>query len=316
MRAAILALFAVLPALFASAPRADEAAGGWRAPDERAAWLELARRGWGYELRKTMFRRDVAVAVRIHGRDFAGAALCIVGERPHAHSAATIAAFAALLSRAYGKPLPTRYAGAEATGCGQGRIVMLRLYSGQPPNQAMSRDLDWMNEAYDLGLPRGRYYAAGSPALGQTFFGKRGRAAHIMVMQPVFARLDPVEAAYFKSILIEELFQSFTYGMDVLHFDRKEAFRSKLQEIPERRDRWSWSSRGFMASLLRSNPAALCPFDVFMMHAVGLAPTAETTDPAFIDFIETDYDRLAALTAATLADPAVATIVDPGCRGR
>ena len=45
-------------------------------------WLELARLGWGYELRDTMVGRDMSIPVRIHGRAHAGASVCVIGEAP------------------------------------------------------------------------------------------------------------------------------------------------------------------------------------------------------------------------------------------
>ena len=283
---------------------------------EKTAYLELARLGWNYQLRTTMVGRDLSIPVHINGRDLSGASLCIVGERPHPHSAEIIDAFGALARRAFGKPLTVRYAGREASACGTGRTVVLRLYSGHPPHRELSADLGWMNDIYGLGLPRGRDYTAGSPAMGQTFFGRRGQGTHIMVKQPALPRLGRLEAAFYKSILVEELFQSFTFGMDILHIDRNRPFRSKLQEVPLYLDRMSWSSRGFMRALLKSNPGGLCPFDVFMLHAVALSPVDQTVEPSFIEFIDSEFEALMALADETLADPGFAPLMDGECRGR
>jgi hypothetical protein len=281
---------------------------------DRAAYVELAKRGWSYQLRTTMVGRDLSIPVHINGGDLAGASLCMVGERPHESSLKVINSFRALVLRTYGKPMPMRYAGPDASVCGSGRTVILRLYSGFPPNSALSADLRWMDAVYQLGLPGRRVFAATSPAMAQTFFGRRGQGVHIMVKQPALTPRDVLEATFYKSILIEELFQSFTFGMDILIFNRGEQFLSKLQETPMNLQRLPWDSQAFMRALVRSNPSGLCLFDVFMMHAVGEAPVDQTIDAAFIDYIDANYDDLLARTKATMTDPAVDAIVTPECR--
>ena len=279
----------------------------------KAEFLTLAERGWQYELRTTMVGRDLSIPVHINGRDLAGASLCLVGEKPHSNSLDVINAFRELSHHTFGKPLPMRYAGRDATACGTGRTVILRLYSGRPPNQDLSDDLDWMNQTYQLGLPAGRYYAATSPSMAQTFFGRRGQATHIMVKKPGTDGLGPLEAAVYKSILIEELFQSFTFGMDILLFDPSAGFTSKLQELPLNLQRLPWGSRAFMRALLRSNPRGLCIFDVFMMHAVATAPVDQTNEQGFIDFVAENYDDLLAQAEASMTDDRFAPIVAPAC---
>jgi len=282
--------------------------------DDKARYLDLAKSGWIYELRTTMLGRDLSIPVRINGRDLSGAALCLVGDPPNGQTTAVLDAFRALAHHVFGKPLPMRYAGPDASGCGPGRTVMLRLYSGFPPNAAFTRDMAWLDTSYGLGLPRGGLLAVGSPAFAQTFFGRLGTATHLMVQQ---AEPDPastaLEEAYFRSILVEELFQSFTFGMDVLLFSREPVFLSKLQEIPLNLRRLEWGSPAFMSTLLRTNPRALCAFDVFMMHAVAEAPVEQTNDPAFLDFIDARFDRLDAMAADTFADPRFAEILAPDC---
>ncbi len=280
---------------------------------DKAAYVDLARRGWNYELRTTMVGRDMSIPVHIHGRDLAGASLCVVGEEPHPNSLVVINSFRALAKHVFGKPLTMRYAGRDASGCGSGRVVVLRLYSGHPPNRALSSDLNWMNRTYQLGLPSHGYFAATSPAMAQTFFGRRGQGTHIMVKQPALAHPGRLETAFYKSILVEELFQSFTFGMDILLFDRQAAFQSKLQETPLNMHRFSWESSDFMRALLRSNPQGLCAFDVFMMHAVAEAPVEQTIEAAFIDYVEREYESLEDRAAATMADARFAAIVAPRC---
>ena len=296
---ALMALFGIVGAAFA-------------APD-RQAFLDLARKGWVYELRTTMIGRDLSIPVRISGKALAGAPICIVGERPTQKSWRVINAFRALMRETSGKTLPVRFAGPTARLCGVGRTVVLRLYSGRPPARALTDDLYWLNEVYALGLPANRQYAANSPAMAQTFFGRRGQATHLMVKQADRDDVTPTEEAFYRSILIEELFQSFSFGMDILHFDRSAAFLSKLEEFPTDLRRVPWESPIFMERLLRSNPRGLCEFDIFMLYAVAEAPFDETNDPAFIDFIDSQFDALMTEAAATSLDPAFAEIVDPGC---
>lgn len=282
--------------------------------DDKSDYVELARRGWNYELRTTMVGRDLSIPVHINGRDLAGASLCLVGERPHANSLEVIDAFRALSRHVFGKPLTMRYAGPDARHCGTGRTVVLRLYSGYPPNKGLSADLRWMDGLYQLGLPGHGDYAATSPAMAQTFFGRRGQGTHIMVQQPALATVGALERSFFTSILIEELFQSFTFGMDILLFDRAAPFQSKLQEKPLNLRRQPWASRDFMRALLASNPQGLCAFDIFMMHAVADAPVDQTNDPAFIDYIEREYDTLISRAADTMAQARFDIILAKGCQ--
>ncbi|MFZ5963712.1 hypothetical protein ACOXXX_12220 [Thalassococcus sp. BH17M4-6] len=279
----------------------------------RAEVLELARQGWGYELRTTMIGRDMSIPVRIHGRTLAGASICLVGERPHPLTAQVINQFRSLLATVHRKPVPMRFAGPTARLCGSGRTVVIRLFSGRPPNSALTDDLFWLNEAYQLGLPRNRVYSAASPAMAQTFFGRLGAGTHVMVKQPAPGTPSALEAAFYRSILIEELFQTFTFGMDILQFDRKAAFRSKLQEVPYDLRRLPWESESYMQRLLSSNPKGLCPFDAFMLHAVALAPVEQTTSPDFLTYIERHFDDLMVRSAATVADSRFGLLFDADC---
>ncbi|MEL6523534.1 MAG: hypothetical protein AAFQ66_21345, partial [Pseudomonadota bacterium] len=204
-------------------------------------FVDLADRGWNYQLRTTMLGRDLSIPVRISGQTLAGAALCIVGDPPAPSTRAVLNTFRDLAAHIFGKQIPMRYAGPTSDLCGAGRTVVLRLYSGLPPNKALSDDLNRMSETYGLGLPPGRFYVANSPAMAQTFFGRHGQPTHIMVAQPR-GPTTILEALFYKSILIEELYQSFTFGMDVLVFERDAAFLSKLQEFPVNPQRMAWTS--------------------------------------------------------------------------
>jgi len=281
---------------------------------DKANDLKLARQGWVYELRTTMVGRDLSIPVSIHGRTMVEGGLCVVGTPPHALSRQIIDEFAGLLAHVFNTPFKAMFAGAEAHTCGAAHSAVLRLFGGYPPNGALSTDLDWLNRNFALGLPKGRQYMASSPAQAQTFFGRGGQATHLLVKQSEHKRLTPLEEAFFRSILIEELFQSFTFGMDILLFDRSAGFTSKLQEFPLVLDQLQWGSRAFMQKLLAANPTALCPFDVLMLHAIAEAPVDETTDPKFVTYITDNYERLQTLAVQTIAMPEFASIVDPGCR--
>ncbi|WP_245306219.1 hypothetical protein [Roseovarius aestuariivivens] len=260
-----------------------------------------------------MIGRDMSIPVHINGRDLAGASICMVGERPNVQSLEVINAFRKLVADIYGKPVPMRFAGPTARLCGEGRVIVLRLYSGAPPNRALSDDLNWMNQTYQFGLPKDRFYAASSPAMAQTFFGHRGQGTHIMVQQTAFPGSDRIDDTFFRSILIEELFQSYTFGMDILQFDRAGPFFSKLQEVPLNLHRLPWGSRAFKRALLSSNPPGLCEFDIMMMHAVARSPADQTTMPVFIDFIDHNFEKLVKMTRATINDETFAAIIDPTC---
>lgn len=281
---------------------------------DKSAYLDMARRGWTYELRATMVGRDLSIPVHINGRDLSGGQICLVGEPPNAQSRAVLDAFRALMTHVHGTPLSLREDPGDVAQCGAVPGVVLRFYSGLPPNRALAADLDWMDRTFDLGLPARHVWRAASPAMAQTFFGRKGAGTHIMVQQGATGRGGPLDRAYFRSILIEELFQTFTFGMDILHFDAEEPFLSKLEEIPLRLRRAAWSSRAFKSALLASNPPALCAFDIFMLHAVARAPVDQTTTPDFITYIDAEFEGLQALTGATLREPRFAPLIDPDCR--
>lgn len=283
---------------------------------DRSVFIDMARKGWVYELRSAMLRRDPNLPqVRINGRDMAGAALCVVGEKPHAETIKVLETFSALMAETFGKPVPMRYAGTSVSSCGTGRMVYLRLYSGRQPHRAFNDDLRELDDVFDIGLPRDRDQHVMSPAQAQTFFGQNGRATHLLVKQAATIVPSVLEQRFFSSILIEELYQSFTYGMDILHFDRRAAFLSKLEELPTNLRNLPWDSIRFMEGLLNSNPGGLCQFDVFMLHALARSPLDRTNTPDFLSFIETRFDDLLHRTKVTVSQAGFAPILDPACSG-
>ena len=287
-----------------------------QAHGDRSQFLDLARKGWVYELRSALWRPDPdRPPVRINGRDMAGAALCIIGEPPHPQTMKVIEAFRDLVADVFHKPTPMRFGGAELSSCGTGRIWYMRLYSGLIPHRAFNDDLRRMDAIFDIGLPRNREQSILSPAQASTFFGRNGQATHLLVKQPRMTELSPLEQRFFASILIEELYQAFTFGMDILHFDRQVAFVSKLEEFPVNLRHLPWDSPRFMEGLLRSNPAGLCRFDVFMLHALAGAPVERTNTEAFLSFIDGRFSELLGQADDTLAQAAYAPILDRRCGG-
>lgn len=286
------------------------------AASDRATFLDLARKGWVYQLRTAMWGRDPAtVTMQISGGALSGASLCVVGEPPHPETEAVLLSFLALLADVHGKPTLMRFAGEDLAGCGTGRTVFLRLYSGHVPLGAFNSDLDRLDSLYGLGLPAGRPQYVISPAQAATFFGSRGQATHLIVKQPPEGEPDALARRFYASILIEELYQAFSFGIDILHLDRRLAFVSKLEEFPTNLRNLPWDSPVFMAALLGSNPSGLCRFDLFMLHALAGAPFENTNTPELLDFIDAQFDALMARAEATAARPDFAPILDGSCAG-
>lgn len=280
---------------------------------QEAAWLDMARRGWSYELRETMVGRDLSIPVRISGRALARSDICLVGEAPRPETRAILDAFTALLGHVHGHT-PRLIAVDMAQDCPETVQVLLRLRSGSAPETGMSRDVAWMEARFGLGLPPRHDWTATAPAMAQTFFGRRGAATHILVEQAAGAG-DAADALYFRSILIEELFQAFTFGMDILHIDARVPYLSKLEERPLRMVRRPQpDTPDYRRALLGTNPPALCPFDILMLHAVAEAPVAETNGPDFLAYIEASFAGLLARAEATMQDARFAPLLDPACR--
>lgn len=278
---------------------------------DRDTTLALARKGWTYD--HPRFQIEHSDRVRIDGRQMSGAALCLIGEQPHQLTEGVIDVFRTLMAEIFGKPLPMRFAGADASACGSGRVVILRLYSDAPPHDELTKDLRWLNATYGLGLRLRNGRFAPSPAFAQTFFGTRGQGTHIMVMQPARPDVGPLEADFFSSLLVEELFHTFTFGQDIPIRRRGTDFSSKLQEFPVNVGRLPWTSRRFMRALLKSNPRRLCAFDVFMLHGIARAPGSETAGPDFLAFLDSQFDALSDLAGETMRDPRFGPVVDSSC---
>ena len=300
-----LAAFCLASALIAGA------ASPANATPTREMVLELARRGWVYELSTAAMRRGPNMPpVRISPQSFRGARICILGEEPHPATRAVLQGFAALLERTFGTGPKVDL---HASGNCAGQPVVLRLFSVRSPHGEFNADLRALDDAFLIGLSRKRMQLVSAPAQAQTFFGARGQATHIIVMQPEADRpLTPLEQRFYASILIEELYQAFTFGRDIMIFDPEVRPISKLQEYPVYLRNLPWRSTPFMEGILTTSVAGLCGFDVFMLHALGQARMASNSD-ALLQFLDAAYDDLARLTAETVALPDFAGILDPGC---
>lgn len=283
-------------------------------PPSREEFLTMARKGWVFEFRSSLFRRDPGLPpVRFDGRSISTGPVCVFGEAPRVSSRAVFAAYDALLAGTFGRTEAIRYAGPEITDCPARQRVYVRLYSGHAPSGAFNADLRRLNRDFGIGLPTDRPQRVTSPAQAAGYFGRRGDVAHVLVRQPDAAPPTALQEDFYTSILVEEMFQVFTYGVDILKFDPETPFISKLQELPTYLKHLPWESEGYMKGLLASNPKGLCAFDVFMLHALASSGLESSNSPVFLDFIAARFDELAKAAAETLADARLRVILDPAC---
>lgn len=280
----------------------------------RSSVLNLARQGWVYTLRSSMMRRPGGTAMPvISARSLRGARLCLLGEDPHPVTREVLNRFSELMERTSGVPLQIDDA-IDPEDC-NGQRVVLRLFSRRSPHQEYNEDLNRLDRSFAIGLPRRRRHLVASPAQAQTFFGRRGQATHILIMQPMADRdLTEVARLFYTSILIEELYQAFTFGMDVILFDRETPPMSKLQESPVSLRGLPWRSDAFMRGLLSSNPTGLCAFDILMLHALGESNLERTNSDALLRYLNDNYGRLSEAMRETVAMSDFAPLLDPACR--
>ena len=241
--------------------------------------------------------------------------LCVIGEAPHPEIRRVLESFQLLARTAFGTSAGRVVSdGARTPGDCGGLRRYLRLYSGPAPVDLLAADLRALDTTFRLGLPRSPDTRVVSPGQAVTYFAPDGPVNHIFVRQPAADRSpSDLELRFFRSILIEELYQSLTFGMDVIHFDRDEPFLSKLEEAPQRRILGDWGSEEFMEDLLSASPEGLCGFDVFMLHALARSGLRATNDPALLSFIEAEFDGLVLLAQETLAAQPFRVLVDPTC---
>lgn len=275
--------------------------------------LNLARAGWTYELRTTMRRPGSAALVRnLNARAMAGAEVCLLGEPANDRSLQTIAAFTHLWQIAF-NTAPRFIHAEKITDCTPSATVFLRLFSNSNPTAALNADLKALDQTFGLSLSQRPQFPS-SPAQAQTFFGTEGMATHIMVTQAGPWALPDWHHSYYRSLLVEELFQSFTFGMDILHLNSEQPFFSKLQEAPLYTQHLPWRSDDFIRSMLHSSPRGLCGADLVMLAALGETELERTNTAAFTSFVSDNLDRF--LTAARLwqSDPQVQLLLDPACQ--
>ncbi|WP_141137826.1 hypothetical protein [Actibacterium lipolyticum] len=285
----------------------------WAEPT-KTDFLALAQKGWVYELRNSVKRRDASMpAVRIDSKEMAKGSICVIGEQPHAITQGVLRAFQNLIASVYGPVGTVTWGGATAASCHGPHRTYIRLYSGRPPHHAYNRDLRMLDQIYHIGLPKDRDQFVRSPAQASTFFGREGLASHLLIKQPSAMPLSPLERGFYASILIEELYQAFSFGMDVLHFDRQKAFLSKIEEYPVNLRNLDWDSPRFMQGLLTSNPRGLCAFDVFMLHALATSELENVNSNAFLEYLDHHFDELVQQTRATVQEPEFAGIIDRNC---
>ncbi len=289
-------------------------AGETQAQPSRGDFLQIAEKGWVFDYRSSRFRHDPgAPPVLFNGKTVATGGVCLFGDPPHPISKATLKVFSDLLRDVFGRRKTISFVGGEITDCPARQRVYIRLYHGLPSGRLYNADLRYLDDMFEIGLPRHHEEPIFSPAQANGFFGRNGAATHMMIMQPGMAEVTPLEHAFYASILIEELFQVFTFGMDILKFDRETPFYSKLQEYPTYLRHVAWDSERFMQGLLRSNPKGLCGFDVFMLHALATTTLATTNTSDFLDHIRSNFDALLARANSTLSEPSYGTLLDPDC---
>lgn len=279
----------------------------------RDGYLDLARQGWVFEYNTSIRRRDPSLPrVIINSREIATGPVCVIGETPHPKTRATIEAFDRLLQSIFGREQAFHFGGSAVASCGRPFKSYIRLYSDPPPLRAFNADLRDLDQLYKIGFPKSRTHAIRSPAQAATYFGRLGTTAHVLVKQPN-AHSTPLDMIFHRSILIEELFQVFTFGLDILIFDPNAQFSSKLQELPINLRGLRWDSPKFKTGILRSNPAALCLFDAFMLHALATTSLKTTNSEDLLTDIDARFEDLLDLARTTLAQQEFASIFDPDC---
>ncbi len=278
----------------------------------RADFLKLAQTGWVYDLDTARMRRPGTVEPKLDSREVALGDICLFGETPTPLTRSVVTAYTGLLRRIYGRTAPVTFAGDGIESCPPHQRMYIRVYSGTPPSSAFNGDLKVLDREFDIRFPPRWHMPVASPAEANGFFGRNGATAHLMISQAP-GEPTPLQTRFYTSILIEEMYQVVSFGADILKFDRDVPFLSKLQEVPVNLRYRPWTSEAFMRGLLGSNPAGLCGFDVFMLHALAASRLDSTNSEQLLTFIDANFDRIAASTRETMQDPAFALLLDDGC---
>lgn len=281
---------------------------------QRDDFLAVAKKGWVFELRTNVRRRNPNLPeIRINSRDIADGSVCLIGEPMHPQTKFVISSFQALLRDVFDRDSQFEQGGKNIQSCHSNTRTFIRFYSRLAPVRDYNLDLQALDRVHQIGLPHDRLQPITSPAQASTYFGKRGARVHVIVMQPSTSDLSELQRDYFASILVEELFQAFTFGIDILKFDRDAPFLSKLQEHPENLSALAWGSVEFMKRLLSSNPNGLCAFDIFMLHALAQTTLENVNTEMFLAFVEQEFNGLLGLAKATLSKAEYANILDKNC---
>lgn len=283
--------------------------------DLKADYLELVERGWNYAFRGSArgHADDLSPGYVLAGA-MAPRAICLIGEAPHPVMAETLAQFRHLLRRIFGTAGPV-FPGRRTIGdCEAGETIFIRFYSRPVPNELFNADIDALNDRFDLGLSGRQRLNILSPAQAVTMFGRAGQITHLSLLEPVFLRISELERDFYRSMLIEELYQSYSFGIDVFKTEHDGPLLSKLQETPVNLRLLEWTSAEYMAGLLQSNPRGLCHFDAMMLHALAAYPGNSAANIPLAVFVERDFDALYEDARATAARAEFSELFDPDCR--
>lgn len=275
--------------------------------------LELVQRGWIYEIRTTMRRPGSAdLLPDINPRTLMPSVICIVGEEPNGQSLETLQAVRSLLRLSF-STAPDLIVKPNTQGCPDETTFVLRLYSGGNPQAGLAADLHELNARFDLRLGRSAQNIA-SPAQAQTFFGRNGTATHLIVAQAGPWPTPDHHHDYYRSILIEELFQALTFGADILYLSTTVKPFSKLHEQPVYVHHLPWRSDAFISGMLDAGPIGLCGSDLVVLAALGQTNLAATSTPDFLGEVRSNLDGLLADARGWQGNSDVTAILDPDCQ--
>ncbi len=280
---------------------------------DKAELIALAERGWKYEYRGS-FRRGLPKLPASHllAKTMAKRDVCLLGEEPHPLIDEIITDFRVLLGGIYGEigQLGTR--APTVLDCPETASVFIRLYTRRLPDIAFNRDLQDLNVKFAIGMT-GQAQAILSPAQAVTFFGKKGKATHIILLQPHRLKMSPLQIRFYRSLLIEELYQTYSFGIDIFKAEPGGPFMSKLQEGFVNLQGQRWLSKTYMEGLLSSNPDGLCAFDAMMLHAIGAVPETVDTSAGFIDYVSENFEQLREAAQNTFEGEETSGLFDPEC---
>lgn len=270
--------------------------------------------GWHYAFRGSASGQadDLPPAYVLAGA-MAPRAICLIGDAPHPVMAETLGQFRALLRRIFGTAGPVFSGRRTVEHCEAGETIFIRFYSSLVPNELFNADIAALDDRFDLGFSGRQRLNNLSPAHSVTMFGRAGQITHLSLLEPVLPRISELKRKFYRSILIEELYQSYSFGIDVFKMRHGGPFLSKLQETPVDLRFLDWTSARYMAGLLQSNPQGLCHFDAMMLHALAAYPGHGGAEVPLTVFVERNFDLLYEDARATAARTELADLFDPAC---